>query len=87
MRRWLFDRYGDGRPVAIVTDPRVGRDSKGRLQVYVERKTPAELQVWLLRYGLAKLDRSAGHRFRQFPRYWSAQQRAKKLHKGVWGGC
>src|SRR5439155_7770129 len=37
LRRWLFDRYGDGRPVAIVTDPKVAADGKGRLQVYVER--------------------------------------------------
>ena len=40
-----------------------------------------------MRYGLAKLDRSAAGRFSQFPRYWSAQQRAKKAKKGVWAGC
>ena len=86
MRRWLFDRYGDGRPVALVTDPKVSRDAKGLLQAYVGRSTPAELQVRLLRLGLAKLDRSAG-RFRELPRYWKAQTRAKNAKKGVWGGC
>src|SRR5439155_1684270 len=71
-------------PLSVFKDPLA---NGGAVADTAAGKAPAELQIWLLRYGLAKLDPSAGRRFKQFPQYWLAQQRAKKAHKGVWGGC